>query len=413
MSAIQKIKGFADLFPEDSRAFTRMEDAARDIFGRYGFGELRIPVLERTELFAKGIGEDTDVVGKEMYTFTDRGGRSLTMRPEATAGALRAAIEAGAVEPGKATRLYAFGPMFRYERPQKGRMRQFHQIDAELLGSPEPHADVEVILMLRDYLEELGIGELAFELNSLGCRNCRPDYRAALTAYFEKLDAQQLCEDCRRRMHTNPLRVLDCKVPGCKALVADAPAIGQHLCGDCRSHFDAVLRLLDSSGLAYALNPRLVRGLDYYQRTTFEVTSGAIGAQTAVAGGGRYDGLVQLLGGPDAPGVGFACGMERLAMLMEKTEAKRPDFFLAVTDTREGGGAVDAAVLLAHKLRARQLVGECDYSAGSMKSRLRHAGRIKARKCYIIGPEEFDSGTVTIKDMDDGGQIQIERAAFD
>ncbi|SNS10291.1 histidyl-tRNA synthetase [Humidesulfovibrio mexicanus] len=413
MSAIQKIKGFADLFPEDSRAFTRMEDAARDIFGRYGFGELRIPVLERTELFAKGIGEDTDVVGKEMYTFTDRGGRSLTMRPEATAGALRAAIEAGAVEPGKATRLYAFGPMFRYERPQKGRMRQFHQIDAELLGSPEPHADVEVILMLRDYLEELGIGELAFELNSLGCRNCRPDYRAALTAYFEKLDAQQLCEDCRRRMHTNPLRVLDCKVPGCKALVADAPAIGQHLCGDCRSHFDAVLRLLDSSGLAYALNPRLVRGLDYYQRTTFEVTSGAIGAQTAVAGGGRYDGLVQLLGGPDAPGVGFACGMERLAMLMEKPEAKRPDFFLAVTDAREGGGAVDAAVLLAHKLRARQLVGECDYSAGSMKSRLRHAGRIKARKCYIIGPEEFDSGTVTIKDMDGGGQIQIERAAFD
>lgn len=413
MSAIQKIKGFADLFPEDSRAFTRMEDAARDIFGRYGFGELRIPVLERTELFAKGIGEDTDVVGKEMYTFTDRGGRSLTMRPEATAGALRAAIEAGAVEPGKATRLYAFGPMFRYERPQKGRMRQFHQIDAELLGSPEPHADVEVILMLRDYLEELGIGELAFELNSLGCRNCRPDYRAALTAYFEKLDAQQLCEDCRRRMHTNPLRVLDCKVPACKVLVADAPAIGQHLCGDCRSHFDAVLRLLDSSGLAYALNPRLVRGLDYYQRTTFEVTSGAIGAQTAVAGGGRYDGLVQLLGGPDAPGVGFACGMERLAMLMEKPEAKRPDFFLAVTDAREGGGAVDAAVLLAHKLRARQLVGECDYSAGSMKSRLRHAGRIKARKCYIIGPEEFDSGTVTIKDMDGGGQIQIERAAFD
>jgi histidyl-tRNA synthetase len=178
-------------------------------------------------------------------------------------------------------------------------------------------------------------------------------------------------------------------------------------------HFDAVLRLLDKAGLAYTLNPRLVRGLDYYQRTTFEVTSGAIGAQTAVAGGGRYDGLVQLLGGPDAPGVGFACGMERLAMLMEKPEAKRPDFFLAVTDAREGGGAVDAAVLLAHKLRARQLVGECDYSAGSMKSRLRHAGRIKARKCYIIGPEEFDSGTVTIKDMDGGGQIQIERAAFD
>jgi len=409
MSAIQKIKGFADMFPEDARAFTRMEDAAREVFTRYGFGELRIPVLERTELFAKGIGEDTDVVGKEMYTFTDRGDRSLTLRPEATAGALRACIEAGVVEPGKPSRYFAFGPMFRYERPQKGRMRQFHQIDAELLGSAEPQADVEVILMLQDYLSELGIGELSFELNSLGCRECRPNYRAALTAYFESLDASALCEDCRRRMKTNPLRVLDCKVPGCKALVADAPAIADHLCGGCRDHFSAVLSLVDRAGLKYTLNPRLVRGLDYYQRTTFEVTSGAIGAQTAVAGGGRYDGLVQLLGGPDAPGVGFACGMERLALLMDKQEAPRPDFFLAVTDER----AVDAAVLLAHKLRTRGLAGECDYTSGSMKSRLRHAGRINAKKCYIIGPDEFDAGKVTVKDMEEGGQLSLDIAAFD
>jgi len=412
MSAIQKIKGFADLFPEDARAFTRMEEIARAAFGRYGFGELRTPVLERTELFAKGIGEDTDVVGKEMYTFTDRGDRSLTLRPEATAGVLRAAIEAQAIEPassGRPTRLYTFGPMFRYERPQKGRMRQFHQINAELIGSPEPQADVEVILMLEDFLSGLGIADLSFELNSLGCRECRPDYRKALTAYFEALDAEKLCEDCRRRMHTNPLRVLDCKAPGCKALVADAPAIGDHLCAGCRGHFAAVLALVDRAGLKYTLNPRLVRGLAYYQRTTFEVTSGAIGAQTAVAGGGRYDGLVQLLGGPDAPGVGFACGMERLAMLMEKSEAPRPDFFLAVTDAR----AVDAAILLAHKLRQRGLSGECDYQAGSMKSRLRHAGRINARKCYIIGTEEFDAGQVAIKDMDEGGQLVIDIAAFD
>lgn len=413
MSAIQKIKGFADLFPEDARSFTHMEAKARDVFGRFGFGELRTPVLERTELFAKGIGEETDVVGKEMYTFTDRGDRSLTLRPEATAGVLRAAIEAGAIEPGRATRLYTFGPMFRYERPQKGRMRQFHQINAELLGSPEPQADVEVILMLEDFLSSLGIADLCFELNSLGCRECRPDYRAALTAYFEALDHEKLCEDCKRRMHTNPLRVLDCKVPACKALVADAPAIGDHLCTGCRDHFSAVLALVDKAGLKYTLNPRLVRGLDYYQRTTFEVTSGAIGSQTAVAGGGRYDGLVQLLGGPDAPGVGFACGMERLAMLMQKPEAPRPDFFLAVTDTREGSQAVDAAVLLAHKLHRRGMSGECDYSAGSMKSRLRHAGRIKARKCYIIGAEEFDSGQVTVKDMEDGEQIKLDLAAFD
>jgi histidyl-tRNA synthetase len=413
MSVIQKIKGFADLFDEDARAFTRMEAAAREVFGRYAFGEVRIPVLERTELFAKGIGEDTDVVGKEMYTFTDRGGRSLTLRPEATAGALRAAIEAGAVEPGRATRLFTFGPMFRYERPQKGRMRQFHQIDAEILGSPEPQADVEVILMLQDFLEELGIGELSFELNSLGCRECRPDYRAALTAYLSALDHEKLCEDCRRRMETNPLRVLDCKVPGCKALVAGAPAIADHLCGGCRDHFAAVLSLVDRAGLKYTLNPRLVRGLDYYQRTTFEVTSGAIGAQTAVAGGGRYDGLVQLLGGPDAPGVGFACGMERLALLMEKKDAPRPDFYLAVTDTREDSGAVDAAALLAHKLRRRQLCGECDYEAGSMKSRLRRAGKLNAKKCYIIGADEFDAGKVTVKDMEEGGQLLLDIAAFD
>jgi len=409
MSSIQKIKGFADLFDEDARAFTRMEESARAAFGRYGFSELRIPVLERTELFAKGIGEDTDVVGKEMYTFLDHGERSLTLRPEATAGALRAAIEAQAIEPGRATRLYTFGPMFRYERPQKGRMRQFHQIDAELLGSPEPQADVEVILMLEDFLSGLGLKDLAFELNSLGCRQCRPNYRAALTAYFEALDAERLCEDCRRRMRTNPLRVLDCKVPACKELVQGAPAIADHLCDDCKAHFAAVLGLVDRAGLRYTLNPRLVRGLDYYQRTTFEVTSGAIGAQTAVAGGGRYDGLVQLLGGPDAPGVGFACGMERLALLMDKQEAPRPDFYLAVTDAR----AVDAAILLAHKLRRRGLAGECDYAAGSMKSRLRRAGHTRAKKCYILGPEEFDLGQVTIKDMDEGGQIRIDIAAFD
>ena len=413
MSAIQKIKGFADLFPEDAGCFTHMEAQARATFSRYGFGELRTPVLERTELFAKGIGEDTDVVGKEMYTFTDRGDRSLTLRPEATAGVLRAAIEAGGIEQGRAARYYTFGPMFRYERPQKGRMRQFHQINAELLGSPEPQADVEVILMLEDFLSSLGIADLCFELNSLGCRECRPAYRSALTAYFEALDHEKLCEDCRRRRHTNPLRVLDCKVPGCKALVASAPEIGQHTCPSCRGHFAAVLSLVDRAGLKYTLNPRLVRGLDYYQRTTFEVTSGAIGSQTAVAGGGRYDGLVQLLGGPDAPGVGFACGMERLAMLMDKPEAPRPDFFLAVTDTREGSAAVDAAILLAHKLRRRGLSGECDYAPGSMKSRLRHAGRIHARKCYILGAQELDAGQVTVKDMEDGGQLTLALDAFD
>ena len=209
------------------------------------------------------------------------------------------------------------------------------------------------------------------------------------------------------------IRDRDCKVPACKALVAGAPAIGDHLCDGCRDNFAAVLALVDRAGLKYSVNPRLVRGLDYYQRTTFEVTSGAIGSQSAVAGGGRYDGLVQLLGGPDAPGVGFACGMERLAMLMDKPEAPRPDFFLAVTDTREGSGALDAAILLAHKLRSRGLAGECDYASGSMKSRLRHAGRIRAKKCYILGADEFDQGQVTVKDMEEGEQLRLDLNAFD
>lgn len=409
MAKIQKIKGFVDLFPEEAAKFTRMENVARDIFTRYAFGELRTPVLEKTELFQKSIGEDTDVVGKEMFTFPDRKNRSLTMRPEATAGVVRAFIESGTHQPGKISKFFTFGPMFRYERPQKGRQRQFHQINAEIFGAPEAQADGELILMLRTFLNALGLTKLTVELNSLGCHACRPAYRQALIDYYTSKDRANFCEDCRRRMDTNPLRVLDCKVPGCKALVHDAPAITDHLCSECETHFADVRAILDGAGVTYELNPRLVRGLDYYVRTCFEVSSHDIGAQTAVAGGGRYDGLIRSLDGPDCPATGFACGMERLALLLERLEAPAPDFYLAVVDN----AAANAAMLFAQQLRDRGLTGEACYGGGSMKSRMRAANKSGARVCLIMGGDELANGTVTVKPMtDDGEQTTVSRAGY-
>ncbi|HAS89281.1 MAG TPA: histidine--tRNA ligase [Desulfovibrio sp.] len=410
MAKIQKIKGVADLFPEDSARYAFMEKTARDVFTSYGFGELRTPILEKTELFCRSIGEETDVVQKEMYTFPDRKGRSLTMRPEATAGVVRAYVENKVYQPGKVSKFFTFGPMFRYERPQAGRMRQFHQINAEVFGASEPQADAEVLLMLSGFLKGIGLEKLSFELNSLGCPECRPKYNQALKDFFNSLDKSELCDDCQRRVDTNPLRVLDCKVKKCKELTKDAPAIPDHLCGECREHFDVVISLINEAGLEYTLNPRLVRGLDYYQRTTFEVTSGDIGAQTAVAGGGRYDGLVESLGGPKkVPGIGFACGMERLAMLLEGEYEAATDFYVALVDER----AAKDALIFGEKLRRLGLKGEVGFTAKSMKAQLRHANKINAAKCFIFGADEFENGTVTIKDMTEGGEQEtVSRDAY-
>lgn len=409
MANIQKIKGFVDLFPEEAAKFSFLEAQARDIFTRYGFGELRTPILEKTELFQKSIGEDTDVVGKEMFTFPDRKGRSLTMRPEATAGVVRAFVESKTHQPGRISKFFSFGPMFRYERPQKGRQRQFHQLNAELFGAPEPQADAELILMLKSFLNSIGLEKLEIELNSLGCHDCRPAYKQALVDYYKSKDKENFCEDCQRRMETNPLRVLDCKVPTCKELVQDAPSITDHLCEECKAHFADVRAILDDAGAAYTLNPRLVRGLDYYVRTTFEVTSHDIGSQTAVAGGGRYDGLIKSLGGPDCAATGFACGMERLALLLEEKQLQQPDFYLAVVDNR----AANDAMLFAQQLRDKGLRGEVSYAGGSMKSRMRAANKSGARTCLIIGGDEFDNKTVTVKDMaGEGGQETMTRDAY-
>ncbi|EPR44000.1 Histidyl-tRNA synthetase [Desulfovibrio sp. X2] len=403
MAKIQKIKGFADLFAAEAGKYTFLEGAARTVFSRYGYGELRTPVVEFTELFAKGIGADTDVVGKEMYTFPDRKGRSLTLRPEATAGVVRAFAESGTYQPGRVFKYFTFGPMFRYERPQKGRMRQFHQINVECFGSASPYTDAEVLLMLHDFLSAAGLTKLSFELNTLGCPECRPAYRQALSDYFASLPADALCEDCRRRMTTNPLRVLDCKVPSCREATDGAPSVQDHACARCKGNFEVVTAALDAAGLAYTVNPRLVRGLDYYQGTTFEVVSGDIGSQSSVAGGGRYDGLVKLLGGPDVPGIGFACGMERLALLLPERKTQAPDFHIAVLDA----AALPEALALAQRIRAMNLTGEVAHEAGSMKSQLRAADRSGARFCLIMGGDELAARTVVVKAMSTGEQMTV------
>ncbi|MFV0347184.1 MAG: histidine--tRNA ligase [Halodesulfovibrio sp.] len=406
MSSVQKIKGFADMFTPDSDAFTFMEGIGREVFGSFGYTELRTPILERTELFKRSIGDETDVVQKEMYTFDDRKGRSLTMRPEATAGVMRAYIEANMHAQEQVAKLFTFGPMFRYERPQKGRMRQFHQINCECLGPVEPHADAEVILMLMTFLTRIGLTDLSLEINSLGCRECRPKYNEALKAFFAKLDTSALCEDCRRRMDTNPLRVLDCKVPACKELTKDAPTILEHNCPECADHHAKVLSVLDRAGIPYIQNVRLVRGLDYYNRTTFEVVSGSIGAQASVAGGGRYDGLIKQLGGPDVPGIGFACGMERLALMLGERAAAQPDFYIAVLD--ENG--LEVALMLAQALREAGKVGELAFAAKSMKAQMRQASRKNARKVLILGGDELANSTVVVKDMASGEQVSVPMA---
>lgn len=362
--SIARIKGFADMFPPQSDNFTRMENCARDIFGRYGFVELRTPLVEFTELFQRSIGEETDVVQKEMYTFPDRKGRSLTLRPEATAGVMRAYIESGLNSREAVSRLFTTGPMFRYERPQKGRMRQFHQINCECLGTQSPLADAELIIMLMRFLRALGLKDLGLKLNSLGCAECRPRFKEALLEYLRGVDRNALCPDCARRVDSNPLRVLDCKQPGCRALTDNAPKLLDYNCPECRAHFETVLEMLRAEDLPLELDHRLVRGLDYYCRTTFEVVSGSIGAQSAVAGGGRYDGLIKSLGGPDVPGVGFACGMERLALLLGDDAETRPDFYLLGVE--EAGRA--QAFALAQKLRAAGLRGEMNFSTAALKA---------------------------------------------
>jgi histidyl-tRNA synthetase len=387
-----------------------VEAAARGIFAAYNFAEIRIPILEKTELFSRSLGETTDIVEKEMYTFADQDGRGsmLTLRPEGTAGVVRAYVESELYKTEPVRKLYYMGPMFRRERPQKGRMRQFHQIGAEALGRSDPFIDAEILLLLNDFFSTVGLKNASLQLNSLGCAECRPRFREKLLSYLrERQDA--LCANCRRRMERNPLRVLDCKEPRCIEETRAAPSILDSLCAACSEHFATVQRLIGEAQLSYALNPRMVRGLDYYCRTTFEWTSDELGAQNTVAAGGRYDGLIQELGGPAIPGVGFAIGVERLTLLLrakETVEPAGPALFIAWI----GEAGRDWAFPLAQRLRRSGVAVEIEGEKRSLKSQMRRADKLKAAAVVIIGEDELQKGKAVLRDMGSKRQEELTLA---
>ncbi len=402
MNPIRAIKGTRDILPDEVSAWQRIEVAARTLFPRYGYREIRTPIFEETDLFARGIGTDTDIVAKEMYVFDDHGA-SLTLRPEATAGIVRSVIENNLMNSDPALKVYALGPMFRRERPQKGRYRQFHQVDVEAFGLTRPAIDAEVVEMALAYLEACGIKAYALELNSVGDAKCRPAYVETLRAAL-RANLSRFCPDCQRRAETNPLRVLDCKVPEDQPLIEGLPRISDHLCPECREHFAEVTRELELLGIPYRLNHRLVRGLDYYTRTTFEVTSDVLGAQNTVLGGGRYDGLVKELGGPDVSGIGFALGMERLLLISPPAEAEpRCDVFLIPL----ADAAVDEALRLQHSLRAAGLRVLMDPEGRTFKARMRLADRLGARYVAIRGEDERRKGVWSVRDMKGSAQEDV------
>jgi histidyl-tRNA synthetase len=406
---IRSVKGTRDLRPPETALWQRVEDETRRVFRAYNYHEIRLPVLEQTALFARSVGADTDIVSKEMYTFDDRDGGSLTLRPEATASVVRAYIEHSLYNEGGIHKLYYMGPMFRRERPQKGRYRQFYQIGAEVLGSDHPAIDAEVLEMLVLLLERVGIQEFALLLNSVGCGKCRPEYVKVLRRALERV-GPQLCGDCQRRATTNPLRVLDCKVPEDQPVIEKLPHILEHLCPECRQHFERVQAELRQRDIDHQVTPRLVRGLDYYTRTTFEITSGALGAQNALLGGGRYDGLSELLGGPPVPGFGVAIGQDRLMLAVEQAERLKCDEGLAAYVAWMGEGALLPASQLVRQLRREGLSVEIGYEPVKLKKALGIANKLRARFAIIVGEAELAAGRYQIKDMSSGEQQEIEPA---
>lgn len=402
---INSVRGFRDILPPETQKWRRIEQVAYDVFRAFGFREIRIPMLEKTQLFSRGIGEATDIVEKEMYTFSDRSEESLTLRPEATASIVRAYLEHNIHASESVSRLFTIGPMFRRERPQKGRYRQFHQIDAEILGADDPYTDAELILLLTHFLEKVGIGNISLEINSLGCPKCRPAFQQAVVSFLRGRE-NELCPDCRRRMETNPLRVFDCKVESCAAVISEAPKLPDFLCGDCRRHFETVQESLHLFGLPFKLNPKMVRGLDYYTRTTFEITTEHLGAQNAVVGGGRYDHLVRDLGGPDIPGIGFAIGFERLVSLIPDTEDDLEGPFIFIAGL--GEEALKKAFALCNTLRKNGLYVEMDYAGRSLKSQMKRADKLRSRYVLILGENELRENRALLRDMKTSLQREIK-----
>jgi histidyl-tRNA synthetase len=415
---IKAIRGTRDLLPPETALWNFVEAAARDVFHAYNFQEIRTPIFEETQLFARSVGEETDIVSKEMYTWEDRGrgqsekGQSLTLRPENTAGVVRAYVEHKLWDRGL-NKLYYIGPQFRRERPQKGRYRQFYQIGAETIGpstagSESPARDAEMLEMLATFLTRLGINDWTLELNSVGCPNDRAVYNEALRKALEPV-VDKMCGDCQRRAVTNPLRVFDCKVPEDQPIIDKLPRISQFLDEGCRKHFQEVQEILKVVEVPFTLNDRLVRGLDYYTRTAFEFTHGAMGAQNAILGGGRYDGLSEALGGPSAPGIGFAIGEDRLVLALKESAeavAKKPDVYIAPV----GPGMDREAAQIAHELRRHDVVAELGDESFRLKKSLETASKMEARFALIVGGNEVKAGAFALKNLDSGEQISVPRA---
>lgn len=397
------------MLPKDSGSLRFVESTLADIAGTYGFHEMRTPVFEHTELFSRGVGDSTDVVQKEMYTFNDKGGRSLTLRPEGTAGAMRAFLEHGLFNEPMPLKIFYQTSCYRYEKPQAGRLREFHQFGAECFGTAEPSADAELIDMCSEIFSFFGLTDkLELRINSIGCPDCRAEYSAALKEYFTA-HTDMLCDTCKGRLQRNPMRILDCKDPQCAQVAKDAPVILDYLCDDCRAHFDSVKQYLDVMGIKYVIDPRIVRGLDYYTRTVFEFVSSEIGAQGTVCGGGRYDGLAQELGGPQVPALGFAMGMERFMLMLElaKTELPEdnsPDIYIVSAGKEANLKAAETV----KKMREEGITAGFDISGRSVKAQMKYADKSGAQFTAVIGSDEMSSGKINVKRMDTGDVTEME-----
>lgn len=404
MKQIQGVKGVKDILPDDAEIWQHVQQKARDIFHTFGYSEIIIPVIEVAELFLRSIGETTDIVEKEMYTFEDRDGKKIALRPEGTASVVRSYVEHNLHQMAPFSKLYYIGPMFRRERPQAGRYRQFCQIGAEVFGFENPMIDGEMLFMLDLFFQSLNINGLELQINSIGCPNCRPEFREALRNFFAGR-LKELCENCQRRFELNPLRILDCKSAHCHVLAGEAPKTLDHLCTDCRTHFKRVQDSLKAVGVQYVINPRLVRGLDYYTRTAFEFVGRSLGAQNAVAAGGRYDNLVEELGGPLTPAIGFSIGMERLFSIFDNSlvEKRSPDIFIASL----GEKAQEKAFVLLNQLYREGIPALMDYSGGSLKTQMRRADKLNAAHVLIIGEDELAKGVAILRDMTNKTQAEV------
>lgn len=413
MALITKaIKGTKDVLPQDAYKIQYIEATARETAADFGYKEIRTPVFEHTELFQRGVGDTTDVVQKEMYTFDDKGGRSITLRPEGTAGAARAFLENGLCNEALPQKVYYLDSCYRYEKPQAGRLREFHQFGVECFGTQSPLADAELIALASAIFDRLGVTGLRLEINSIGCRTCRAKYYDSLRSYFAARK-DELCDTCRGRLERNPMRILDCKSPVCQEIAKDAPAVTDYLCDECREHFDKVQSYLKAQNIDYTVNPRIVRGLDYYTKTVFEFVSDSIGAQGTVCGGGRYDGLIDELGGQKTPSLGFALGLERLQLLMEAQgcaypEPEKADLFIIALGDKATGKALE----LAGDMRSEGFAVLMDLNQRSLRAQMKYANKLGARYTVVLGDNEVDTDRVQLKAMDTGEETEVALSTF-